>query len=59
MASKQTLNEITHEFDVHPIQVSTREKEVQQKAASLFEQKRCPKAVDFVERQQEKSGSDG
>jgi len=45
----KNLNEIAQEFDVHPVQVSTWKKEVQQKAASLFEQKQGPTAVDPVE----------
>lgn len=45
----KTLNEIAQEYEVHPVQVSNWKKELQQQAASLFEQKRGPKPVDPVE----------
>lgn len=45
----KTLNEIAQEHGVHPVQVSSWKKELQQHAASLFEQKRGPKPVDPVE----------
>jgi len=34
---------------VHPVQVSTWKKELQQQASTLFEQKRGPKPVDPIE----------
>jgi len=45
----KTLNEIAQEYEVHPVQVSNWKKELQQQAASLFEQKRGQKPVDPVE----------
>ncbi len=45
----KTLNEIAQEYGVHPVQVSTWKKELQQQASTLFEQKRGPKPVDPIE----------
>ena len=42
----KTLNEIGQEFGVHPVQVGTWEKELQEQASSLFETKRGPKPDD-------------
>ncbi|NTW54433.1 MAG: transposase [Chlorobaculum sp.] len=44
--SLKTLNEIAREFGVHPVQVGNWKKELQEQAASLFEVKRGPKALD-------------
>jgi transposase-like protein len=50
----KTLNEIAREYGVHlyrvnTVQVSTRKKELQQQASTLFEQKRAPKPIDPIE----------
>jgi transposase len=37
--SVKTLNEISQEYGVHPVQVSTWKKELQQQASTLFVQK--------------------
>jgi len=42
----KTLNEIGQEFGVHPVQVGTWKKELQEQASSLFETKRGPKPVE-------------
>ena len=41
----KTLNEITLEFGVHPVQVGQCKKEIQDHAKTLFEGKRGPKPV--------------
>jgi transposase-like protein len=45
----KTLNKIAQEYGVHPVQVSTWKKELQQQASTLFEQKRGPKPFDPTE----------
>ena len=42
----KTVNEIAQEFGVHPTQVGLWKKELQERASSLFDSKRGPKAVD-------------
>ena len=38
----KTINEITQDYGVHPVQVSQWKKEIQERATSLFEGKRGP-----------------
>ena len=42
----QTINEIAQKYGVHPVMVGQWKKEIQERAAALFEVKRGPKAVD-------------
>ncbi len=42
----RTVNEIAQEFGVHPTQVGLWKKELQERAASLFDARRGPKPVD-------------
>jgi transposase-like protein len=42
----KTVNEIGQDFGVHPTQVGLWKKELQEQAASLFDNKRGPKPVD-------------
>lgn len=42
----KTINEIGHEFGVHPVTVGQWKKEIQEQAKTLFEGKRGPKAID-------------
>lgn len=42
----KTVNEIAQEFGVHPTQVGLWKKELQERASSLFDSKRGPKAAD-------------
>ena len=41
----KTINQIAQEHGVHPVQVSEWKKEILERAGSLFEGKRGPKAV--------------
>ena len=41
----KTINEIAHEFGVHPVQVSQWKREIQVQAKTLFEGKRGPQPV--------------
>lgn len=45
----KTLDEIAQKYGVHPVKVSIWKKELQQKAASLIDQKRGPKPVVPIE----------
>ena len=40
----KTINEIAHDYGVHPVQVSQWKREIQDQAKTLFETKRGPKA---------------
>ena len=40
----RTVNEIAQEYGVHPVQVGQWKKEIQERASTLFEGKRGPKA---------------
>ena len=42
----KTVNQIGHEFGVHPTQVGLWKKELQEQASSLFDAKRGPKPAD-------------
>ena len=42
----KTINEIAQEFGVHPVLVGQWKKEIQVRAASLFDTKRGPKPVE-------------
>ena len=42
----QTINEIGQKYGVHPVMVGQWKKEIQERAAALFEVKRGPKPVD-------------
>jgi len=46
LRSGKTVNQISQEFDVHPIQVGQWKKAIQEQAKTLFEGKRGPKPVD-------------
>ena len=46
LRSGKTINQISQEFGVHPIQVGQWKKAIQEDAKKLFEGKRGPKAVD-------------
>ena len=44
--STKTLNDISQEFAVHPVQIGQWKRELQEQAPTLFETKRGPKPVD-------------
>lgn len=46
LRSGKTINQISQEFGVHPIQVGQWKKAIQEDAKKLFEGKRGPKPVD-------------
>ncbi len=45
--STKTLNDISQEIEVHPVQIGQWKRELQEQAPTLFETKRGPKPVDL------------
>jgi transposase len=55
----KTVNQIAHEHGVHPTQVGQWKKEILERAGSLFEGKRGPKAVNEYSKTEQLYGEIG